>query len=196
MCNFTHTVCKFTQNIDLRCFVERRFLLQIYALLSVKFSGLISVKNMTNMRYAHTLQSGLPFICMCQNFVSVKAILKHPSLQFLCKLCTDCTCYNIWLLTAPTSFAVLWQQSRGEEGKWRNRWEMWKQTDMGKYDCQGSLLSLPLWQTQSQTPSPRGMGEVPRECWLQARRKRNRFASSSPIQNEDDVLADKVAGKR
>ena len=39
-CSFTHTVCNFTQNIDSGCFVARQFLSQIYALLSVKFSGL------------------------------------------------------------------------------------------------------------------------------------------------------------
>ena len=41
-------------NIDLRCFVARQFLLQIYALLHVKFSGLKmrECKKMTNIRYA------------------------------------------------------------------------------------------------------------------------------------------------
>ena len=40
-------------NIDLRCFVARQFLLRIYALLSVKFSGLkmCECKKMTNIRY-------------------------------------------------------------------------------------------------------------------------------------------------
>ena len=37
-------MCNFTQNIDLRCFVARQFLLQIYTLLSVKFSGLKKCK--------------------------------------------------------------------------------------------------------------------------------------------------------
>ena len=47
-------MCNFKQNIDLRCFVARQFLSQIYSLLSVKFSGLkkASVTNMTKMRYA------------------------------------------------------------------------------------------------------------------------------------------------
>ena len=75
---------------------------------------------------------------------------------------------------------------------------MWKESHPSLFaeEYQVSLLSPPLWQTQSQTPSPRGMGEVPRECWLQARRKRNRFASSSPIQNEEDVHADQEAWKK
>ena len=40
-------------NIDLRCFVARQFLSQIYALLSEKFPGLkmCECKKMTNMRY-------------------------------------------------------------------------------------------------------------------------------------------------
>ena len=106
-------------------------------------------------------------------------------------------CCNIWLLTKPKSFAVLWQQSRGEEGKWRNRWKMWKQTcEAWQWQDPGSLLSPPLLQTRNQTPSPIGMVEVPRECWLQAPRKWNRFASSSPVQIEYDVHADKVGWQK
>ena len=39
MRSFRHTVCNFTQNIDLHCFFARPFLSLIHALLSVKFSG-------------------------------------------------------------------------------------------------------------------------------------------------------------
>ena len=51
-------------NIDLRCFVVRQFLSRIYALLSVKFSGLklCEYKKMTNIRYASQLITK-PFRC-------------------------------------------------------------------------------------------------------------------------------------
>ena len=55
-------------NIDLRCFVARQFLSRIYALLSVKFSGLkmCECKKMTNIRYAcHWMSESYPgdFLC-------------------------------------------------------------------------------------------------------------------------------------
>ena len=63
-CEGLSTVCSFTHAI----------LSQIYALLSIKFSGLksASVKNMTNMRYA--------FLCPWTSLLPVKQRGKQPSL--------------------------------------------------------------------------------------------------------------------
>ena len=63
---------------------------------------------------------------------------------------------------------------------------------------QGSLLSPPLWQMQSQTLSPRVTVEVPRQLRLQARRYRKWLASSSPIRIhiEDDVHAGEVGCRK
>ena len=99
--SFTHTMCFCIKNIDIRCFVARQFLSQIYALLSVKFSGVKKCwcKYVTNMRYASM-----------RGIFHGKLLRPVSEIKTLCRMCKT---WNgglcKWLLTIGAKFK--WETS-------------------------------------------------------------------------------------
>ena len=66
----------FHSNIDLRCFVARQFLSQIYTLLSVKFSGLKMCECKKNDKY-EVCTAAVPFLLSSQFHMGAHMCLYH-----------------------------------------------------------------------------------------------------------------------
>ena len=88
MYNFTHNVYFYTQGVilhnDLRCFVARQFLSRIYALSSVKISGLkmCECKKMTNMRYGQRFTIILSHGHCSVNLIFLQQLVRELQISF------------------------------------------------------------------------------------------------------------------